>query len=432
MQKLVQETSHTKNRTLDTPVHVIDSIMGSGKKSWSIQYMNESAEDTNFIYITPFLSEVQRVKESVTTRKFTEPTNKGKGKLDNLKKLIVEECDIASTHALFEQADEELIQLIKAANYTLILDEAMNVVEQCELNKDSFQLLLDTEMIYVDETTGIIRWNDEAKYQDTPYNNIKNLAKTENLYFFENTILFWTFPVSTFQAFNKVFIMTYLFQCQQQKYYYDMYNVQYSYKAVQKVGDRYALINHESKEPYDKTLLKSLINIHEGKLNNIGDENFALSLSWFRKDKIKHLVTKLKKNIYTYFRRTTGTPAINNMWTTFKDYQGALVGNGYKGVKHKAGKPYKEKECFVPHNLRATNDFVHKSALVYAVNRFMNPYEKKFFLSKGVEVNEELYALSELIQWIWRSRIRDGKPINLYIPSKRMRNILMKYLESDL
>ncbi|ARK23663.1 hypothetical protein SporoP37_02455 [Sporosarcina sp. P37] len=88
-------------------INVVDSIMGSGKTSWSIQYMNESDSEKNFIYITPFLSEVKRVKESVTSRNFVEPTHKGKGKLDNLKKLIIEERDIVSTHALFRNAGEE-------------------------------------------------------------------------------------------------------------------------------------------------------------------------------------------------------------------------------------------------------------------------------------------------------------------------------------
>lgn len=86
----------------------------------------------------------------------------------------------------------------------------------------------------------------------------------------------------------------------------------------------------------------------------------------------------------------------------------------------------------MPCNARATNNFSHKESLVYTVNRFMNPYEKKFFISKGIKVNKDMFALSEMIQWIWRSRIREGKAINLYIPSSRMRNILIAYLESDL
>lgn len=162
-------------------IKIVDSIMGSGKTSWAIQFMNGADSDKRFIYITPFLSEVERIKKSVTNRKFVEPINTGNGKLDNLKKLILNDYNIVSTHALFQSADEEIIQLLKASNYTLILDEVMNVVEQYELNKDDLQLLIQNQMILVDEKTGLIRWNSEGDYQDTEYNSIKNLAKTDNL-----------------------------------------------------------------------------------------------------------------------------------------------------------------------------------------------------------------------------------------------------------
>ncbi|KAB0444475.1 hypothetical protein [Lysinibacillus fusiformis] len=82
------------------------------------------------------------------------------------------------------------------------------------------------------------------------------------------------------------------------------------------------------------------------------------------------------------------------MWTCFKDDIPKLKGKGYtKG--------------FVANNARATNDFEQKESLAYTVNRFMNLFEKKFFISKGVEVNEDMYTLSELIQWIWRSQTTD-------------------------
>jgi hypothetical protein len=402
-----------------TSINVIDSIMGSGKTSWAIQYMNEADVEEKFIYITPFLTEVERVKTSVTGRSFIDPINTGKGKLDNLKKLILHNQNIVSTHALFRNADEEIIELLNVSNYTLILDEVMNVIEQFPLNKDDFRLLVDSNMVYVEEETGIIRWNENGEYQQTKYDEVKTLSKTENLIYFENTILFWTFPVSVFQAFKEVYILTYLFNAQEQKYYYDMYCLNYKYKAVQRLNNKYLLLNHEDKEPYDKSFIKSQINIYQGKLNNIGLEETALSLSWYRKDKNKIQVQQLKKNIYSYFRNNVSTPSSLNMWTCFKDHRDKLKGKGYtKG--------------FVSHNARATNDFKDRISLVYAVNRFMHPYKYKFFKSKGVVVDQDLYALSELIQWIWRSRIREGKEINLYIPSKRMRNLLLGYLESNL
>ena len=48
----------------------------------------------------------------------------------------------------------------------------------------------------------------------------------------------------------------------------------------------------------------------------------------------------------------------------------------------------------------------------------------------GVEVREDMYALSEMIQWVWRSAIRDGKDIWIYIPSRRMRELFQNWLDS--
>lgn len=60
--------------------------MGSGKTQKSIKIMNEGYN--NYIYITPFLSEVERIKNSVTNKKFYSPEQRGEGKLTSLKDLI--------------------------------------------------------------------------------------------------------------------------------------------------------------------------------------------------------------------------------------------------------------------------------------------------------------------------------------------------------
>ena len=54
---------------------------------------------------------------------------------------------------------------------------------------------------------------------------------------------------------------------------------------------------------------------------------------------------------------------------------------------------------------------------------------KNFFISRGVDVDENSYVLGEFIQWIWRSAIRDGEDIYIYIPSERMRKLLQKYFD---
>ena len=60
----------------------------------------------------------------------------------------------------------------------------------------------------------------------------------------------------------------------------------------------------------------------------------------------------------------------------------------------------------------------------------MNVNEKKFYAMHGITVDEDKYALSIMIQWIWRSAIRDGEKIYIYLPSSRMRRILTDWMES--
>ena len=79
------------------------------------------------------------------------------------------------------------------------------------------------------------------------------------------------------------------------------------------------------------------------------------------------------------------------------------------------------KSNFVPINMRATNEYRYKTHLMYIYNKYMKPDLKIIF---GMDINEDIYALSDLIQWIFRSAIRDDKPINLFLPSERMRDLV--------
>ena len=80
-------------------------------------------------------------------------------------------------------------------------------------------------------------------------------------------------------------------------------------------------------------------------------------------------------------------------------------------------------------NAKATNEYRNRKYLIYAANPFMNVNEKKFYYKHGIDVDEDLYALSIMIQWIWRSAIRCGEEIYIYIPSRRMRSLLMNWMD---
>ena len=127
----------------------------------------------------------------------------------------------------------------------------------------------------------------------------------------------------------------------------------------------------------------------------------------------------LKNNMDNYFRNICNAKADNRLWTTYKSSQDDLKGKRYS-------------KQFLSYTTRATNQYKHIENMAFMLNLFMNPNEVNYFIGQNVKINEELLAISDMLQWIFRSSIRDNKPINIYIPSLRMRNLLIKYLDNEL
>lgn len=412
-----------------TKINIIDSIMGSGKTSWAIQYMNDTPRYKKFIYITPFLNEVERVLNA-TERQFAQPeSTKGGTKLDNLKDLIVKGEDIVSTHALFQRMDNELIELIEMQGYTLILDEVMNVIDQVKISKDDLQLLLTAKtktgvpVITIDDR-GFVHWNDKD-YVDGNFEHIRNLANANNLMIYDNIAMYWLFPVIAFKGFEEVFVLTYMFNGQIQRYYYDLFKLDYTFHSVANNNRKYQLVDYIPLHNEDRKHLKELINIYYSKstdrtdLNKIGEKTSAFSKTQLNRLNSNPIQRKLlRDNGFNYYYNKLKVPSNEVMWTTFLAFEKNLC-------------PKNLKKQFVEVTARATNDYANKSTCIYFANRYMNPITKKFFTSKGVKVDEDLFALSELLQWVFRSRIRKGEPINIYIPSKRMRTLLEHYLNNE-
>ena len=57
----------------DCDVRIVDEIMGRGKTTSAIRFINESDDDEKFMFITPYLKEVERIKTDCPTKRFKEP-----------------------------------------------------------------------------------------------------------------------------------------------------------------------------------------------------------------------------------------------------------------------------------------------------------------------------------------------------------------------
>ncbi|MCU1805167.1 hypothetical protein NVV31_07075 [Cytobacillus firmus] len=435
-------------------IKVIDAICGAGKTSYAIQYINGQAfqvgfgdsktytSDKRFIYVTPFLSEVKRIKES-TILEFFEPeaSYKNGSKGNHVKSLIEEGCNIVMSHELFARLEDETLNEIEEMGYTLFMDEVANVLETYndkEISiKDDFRLLKHQGIIDID-SDGQVLWKDPL--YTGRFNDIKLLSQKKNLFLHNGVILFWTMPVGNFKAFDEVYVLTYLFDAQIQRYYYDMYDIKYSKHSILKnEKGQYELIDYDkSLEPRDK--IGQLLNIYEdyqnGKSVSRLNTNYlikknkrerALSKSWFEKAEDKQ-IEQLKKNLVTFFKSQSRSKASELFWTAFKSQVLALKNERCKLDK----KNDRSKDNFVAFNTRATNDYADRTATAFVLNRFMNPNEKQFFSYRGIEVDEDLLAVSDLIQFLFRGSIREGEQMSCYIPSERMRTLLYMWVNFEI
>src|SRR5574344_90627 len=399
-------------------VRIVDEIMGRGKRFSAINHINKTNMDEKFLVITPYLTEIERYQKNCPLRKFRQPIYNKCTKIDSLKSLINKEENIIATHALFQKFDNELIDMCRAKNYTLIMDEVANVVEEYQISKDDLEILMN-EFVYIDEETNQIKWKPDKDDYYGQFSDIKRLCELGSLGFYGKSIMMWLFPVDAFNAFRNIYILTYMFDAQMQRYYYDYYGLPYEYIHIS--GDNVDNFHFSKEKDINVHNLdyKSLIHIIDNdKLNLIGDRDTDLSKSWFDRNKNNIGMKQLKNNLLNYFVHIRNANSKDNLWTTFKDYKKNLQGKGYtKG--------------FLSINMRATNEYRNRTSVAYVANRYMNPVIKNFFAKHNVSVDEDGFALSEMLQFIWRSAIRDKNEIYVYVPSVRMRTLLKKWIEEN-
>lgn len=430
-------------------ITVIDSIMGAGKTSWAIQEINEHPEES-YIYCTPFLDEVSRIKDA-SEKKFYEPYYNGGRKIDDFNKLLLDGKNIALTHSTFSNANVDTMEYLSNGNYCLILDEVLDIlvdfndVANERISKADIKMLFKENFISVD-AYGKVTWLKDS-YPGSKYYNVERIAKNGSLFYLDGAMLVWQFPPQIFAMFKSVYVLTYLFEGSLLKPYFEYHNLHYEKSTVDKLENgKYTLVDwHDDKSQREKYL--ELVDIlDDSRMNNFNAS--ALSKSWYLKQNRSEL-SVLKKNLTNYFRNITKAKSESILWTCPKDYRSELKGAGYNVVrqmtKEEKKLPTSEREkqekrlkCFVPCNARATNDYADRSVLAYMFNMYANPYVKRYFSNKNkadgtnTEVNQDYLALSCLLQWVWRSRIRKGEPIKIYIPSTRMRRLFVEWLHGKV
>lgn len=400
--------------------------MGNGKSQSAITYINDHPE-LRFIYITPYLEEAARIKRDCELADFKEPQQLQRynySKLEHTHKLILDGENIATTHAAFKNYTKEVLDAIRSFEYTLIIDENVDVLETCDIHEDDIQLAIDAGYVkYENNQYSLIKddYNGNAMRELFWLLRSRQITRIDDE---ENgsvrKLFYWVLPPELITSFKDVFILTYLFEGQSLYNFLKIHSLEYTNIGIEEIdyGNGYRFCDTPSYIPEYVSHIKDMVEIIDNeKLNSVGDSPTALSMNWFKKNR-KTAAPQLKRNIENLFKNIwRDSLAKHRMWATFKSQREFLKGKGYTNG-------------FAMFNLRASNNFRNKEFLVYACNIYMNVDEKKFYAIHGIEIDEDRYALSIMIQWIWRSAIRDGKKIYLYLPSSRMRRILIDWMNS--
>lgn len=402
--------------------------MGSGKSQSAISYMNAHPEK-RFIYLTPYCNEAARIRKACPALHFIEPGIGAEGreipKVAHTRSLLSAGKNVASTHAAFCLYSDDMIPLIQQHGYTLIIDESLSVISD---------VTEDPGDIYMLEKAGFIKQVEGQDYYtigDDPYTGKKmkdlfdicerncliKLSDSDEVGL-GHSFYCWELRPNILQAFSEVFILTYLWDGQEIKYFLDLHGIDYDFIGIRKEDDHYEFADAMEYYPSYIANLSDMIAIFDHDASNaIGNDRYALSASWYKRADA-HSLERIKKNMYNFTRYYCQAKTSQALYTCFK---GSIPDLKSYGIgKH------------LPCNMRATNEYRTCTVLSYPVNVFTNPFKKRYLSTDEQPFNEDLYALSMMIQWIWRSAIRDGHPIRIYVPSLRMRTLLSNWIQQTM
>ena len=447
-------------------ITIIDAGCGKGKTEYIIRFMN-AHQERPYIYISPLKEMYARLDGKGeyagrgTAQPFIEPTpNNVEGRrLQHIKELMKVGENIKSTHSLFLSFDQEATEIASAADYHLVIDEDLNAVtvlsdngitgvdEDCsfdelerQFKRGDLPFLLKNGLITIDEGNyNRVNWVEHSGCEDHKFSGIKQIIETGSVSYINGSFIVWHFPVNVLQAFDDITVLTYRFRNSILRAYLDFYDLSYCHKTVVQDGNDFYLDvfnpSIESGAEYAR-----LIHIFdEPKLNTIGikmrgAKHNPQSSTWYKsvtKNSPEQL-RSLKNHLTNYLRHKMNATPSDVMWTTFKKYQPKLNPPSFTqwDVFDENGNKRTEK-TFVSCNCRATEKYADRHVTAYLVNKYLHPGIKNFFNLKGITIDEDEYALSELLQWLFRSAIRRGEEISLYMPCERMRRLLKRWLEEE-
>ena len=426
-----------KGTSMALKVEVLDSVMGSGKTTEVFKWIDANP-DVSYIYVSPMLTEVDtdgRIHQEVNNVKFHSPISDNvQNKTDSMNTLLSEGKSIACTHNLYLAMDNYSMDLIERGNYCVIFDEEINVMSDFKGYSVEDILWLEQEgYITRDDSDGSVVWNKEDELLESnkhSYSYFKNLCDKKSLYITrfdkdsspdKKVMMISQVPVRLLECANRVIAITYMFKGS----VLDSFLKLKGFKTVPFTEVKVSNI----KPSYYKSLI-TLIPPDEK------TKSMSLSASWWLNRASGEDIKAVRNYILRNARKYAGTPD-KLSFTLPKDRAKDLNKSSKTKTVNPIGFVYhKDEDGNKVHNwlaaqTRATNKYSSKTTMIHCYNRYPLLTVSSYLQEYKQPLDQDVFALSELLQWAFRGCVREGKPMVLCCASQRMYNLVDSWLNDE-
>lgn len=394
-------------------VTIIDRPCGTGKTTDTLRSFKN---DKRYLVVVPLLTEVRRVIEGAVVS-FVEPRAGGESdtKADHLDVLLKQGLNVVTTHKLFtEIATAATLGLLD--DYHIIVDEVLDVVQmvpgKSSLSFDQFYLN-DGYAVQCEDglVTPTEKWDEHYQLvSDTLDPRLYKLAKAQTLYRVDGKFFLWALPASLLRCGHSLTVYTYMAEGSLMVAYLQKLGIAFQHERYGR-EDAFRASAHQLIDIRPIPALERLSFSYTGQTETKGQEAREKQVATALKNlKQRNLVgVDLDEVLITCAKSNWQKDATPPKPTGF------AKGSRMFGAH------------WLPNTTRGTNDYAHASVCIYLYDQHINPCVRRWL---GVDqATNDRFALAELIQWVYRSRVRRGLPITLYLPSRRMRGLFHAWLK---
>lgn len=436
-------------------VEILDKIMGAGKTQALIKWMKNSND--RFIYVTPLLSEVEARLGEEEGLDIAFPTicktytTKGQ----SLLALLKGGGNIATTHSMYSQLTSEHLAHIRDSGYVVVCDEQLETITPID-HIDCLNLI-ESGNIVVDEGTGQVLWTGTVLDKYKPFK-----SKCDRGLVFASKagtggyIVTTQLPLTLITAARRFIIATYLFDGSVLERFLTLKkipNVPFTdipddqfrkvtraeiFKNIAFIGSdtqlkkvrKYGLTttwwrSADATEINDVSKVISAL----GKQHNISPSEMCWTIPKGNVVQVRPDRGRSYSNIMLQSKYKSGANSPDFEWMDeFEDMEDAVP----KKVRRKfSEQEIADKRCYLPCNAVATNLYAKRRYMFHFQNRFPHTTVRSYLLASGVPIDPDKFALSEFLQYLWRSCIRNGEKVYVCVGSARMKALIDAWLKAE-